>query len=260
MSDKCTDPEIGHLLARYEFGKLTPQEKKKFEKHLLECEACYKEYYSFLPVTETIKNNIEDFREAVRSREHFVMRVKDKIVAVVKNCIDNVNSMPRPARVIIPGFAAAVIVLMVYFFSSPGPLNDFSLIVNKSSEKSIVHPPESIKSKAYGDSISDSKLSSQAERDDFTESFMKKMFIKKNIERRALVFQWPYMPQADYYQCYLKRVKDEKIITSAKTLTDTLFMYPIESIPKNQTIQWNLDVYYKDGNKFLFTKEFKINF
>lgn len=259
MSDKCTNPDIGRLLARYEFGKVTPEEKKQLERHLLECEACYKEYYSFLPVTETIKNNMEEFREAAHSREHLITTLKKLISNAVKKCIDSITLLPRPARVLIPACTLAVVVI-VYFLSSQGQFNEFNVVVDKSTTTSLVHQPETIPSKAYGDSIAASKSGSDAKEDDLIDTFMKKMFIEKDTERRALIFRWPFVPHLNYYQCYLEVLKDKKTITPVETLTDTLFLYPIESIPKNQTMVWNLNVVYKDGKQYLFTKEFKINY
>jgi len=260
MSKKCTNPEIGRLLARYEFGKVTKEEKIRFEKHLLECEACYEDYYSFLPVTETIKNNIKDFQKAVKPQRGFIYTLRLKIITSIKHIIDNFSAMAKPVKVAIPAIFLVVIVLIGYFFSLSSRHQTFRLIVQKDSEELKLHPPENIESKAYGDSLLGSNFKDIAERTDYIDLFMKKMFIEKYNERRALIFRWPKVPNFDYYQHYLSNAKDQEVISPVKTLKDTLFMYPIENIPKNQTMVWNLIVCYKDGNKFIVTKKFKINY
>jgi len=260
MSKKCTNPEIGRLLARYEFGKVIKEEKIKFERHLLECEACYKEYYSFLPVTETIKNNIKDFQKAVRPKRHIIDILKNIISTAIREISDNVSTMPGPVKVAIPAIALIVIIIIGYFLGFPGHHNNVRLIVQKDSEEFLLHPPENIASKAYGDSLSSLKHGNIAEKDNYIESFVKKMFIEKFNERRALIFRWPQVKDIDYYQHYLSQARDQEVISPVETLTDTLFMYPIENIPKNQTMVWNLIVCYEDGNKFIVTKKFKINY
>ncbi len=260
MSKKCTNPEIGRLLARYEFGKVTKEEKIKFERHLLECEACYKEYYSFLPVTETIKNNIKDFQQAARLKRRLSDMLRNKIITVMKRISDKVSAVPGPVKVAIPAIALIVIFIIGYFLGFPGHYNNFRLIVQEDSEELLLHPPENIASKAYGDSLSGVKYGNIAEKDNYIELFMKRMFIEKYNERRALIFRWPQVKDINYYQHYLSQARDQEVISPVKTLTDTLFMYPIENIPKNQTIVWNLIVCYKDGNKFIVTKKFKINY
>jgi len=152
MSKKCTNPAVGRLLARYEFGKVTEQEKKAFEQHLLECEACYEELYSFAPLREIIKNNIKEFQKAARPRKSFASALINSIITARKNITDIFNNLPQTAKVAIPGIAVVIMVITVYFFSLRPQFDDFNLIVQKDSEDLILHPPDHIASKAYGDS------------------------------------------------------------------------------------------------------------
>lgn len=260
MSKKCTDPAVGRLLARYEFGKVTEEEKKAFEQHLLECEACYKEFYSFQPVTEIIKNNIHQFQKAAGSRKGFIFIIKENIVTAIKNVWDGYLSLPQPVKVAVPGIAVVLMVLIVYTLSFRPHFRNYELVVQTGSIQSVLHPPEHIESKAYGDSIGSADLNDISESKSIAELFRKKMYIEKNFERRALVFRWPRVSDIDHYEYHLSLVKNQKMISPVTTVQDTLFMYPIENIPKKQKIMWYLNVYLKNERKYTFTKKFTINY
>jgi hypothetical protein len=45
---------------------LSGDEKKRFEAHLLECDACFQEIYEFSPVVATIDKNMKRFRNATK--------------------------------------------------------------------------------------------------------------------------------------------------------------------------------------------------
>ncbi|MEJ2629129.1 MAG: hypothetical protein P8078_11285, partial [bacterium] len=227
---------------------------------LLECEACYEELYSFAPLREIIKNNIKEFQKAARPRKSFAGALINSIITALKNIADIFNNLPQTAKVAIPGMAVVIMVITVYFFSLRPQFDDFNLIVQKDSEDLILHPPDHIASKAYGDSATASGYNNLDEEGKMSELFRKNMYIEKNFERRALVFRWPRVSDIDHYRYYLSLIKNQKMISPVTTLQDTLFMYPIESIPKKQKMIWNLSVCLKDGKTYTFTKQFIINY
>lgn len=63
---KCTNPEIGQMIGRYEFDLLTPDEKALFEAHALECDACFQDLHSFSPAVKTMKKHVKLFRKAIQ--------------------------------------------------------------------------------------------------------------------------------------------------------------------------------------------------
>lgn len=56
---KCQDPKIGKLIMRYELNLVSDEEKRLFEAHLLDCDACYLELYSLSPAIKTMAANKE---------------------------------------------------------------------------------------------------------------------------------------------------------------------------------------------------------
>jgi tetratricopeptide (TPR) repeat protein len=48
----CIDPDTGELKGSFELGLLSPEEKRQFETHLLECDRCFQELYRSAPVAE----------------------------------------------------------------------------------------------------------------------------------------------------------------------------------------------------------------
>ncbi|MBN2103145.1 zf-HC2 domain-containing protein [bacterium] len=66
---KCIDPEIGKLIGLYELQQLSKKEIKKFEAHLLECEACFQKVYELLPTAEVLRKHRKEFQISVQSEK-----------------------------------------------------------------------------------------------------------------------------------------------------------------------------------------------
>ncbi|MEW6367286.1 MAG: CDC27 family protein [Acidobacteriota bacterium] len=62
---KCTNPEAGKLIGRYELGALDDALREEFVKHLLECEFCHNELLVMAPFTDVLR----EYREAVMRGE-----------------------------------------------------------------------------------------------------------------------------------------------------------------------------------------------
>lgn len=63
---KCTKPDIGKLITRYEFDLVSDDERRIFAGHLLECDACLEDLYSMSQVVGTMKENAEQFIAALK--------------------------------------------------------------------------------------------------------------------------------------------------------------------------------------------------
>jgi len=48
---KCHNPETGKLIAGFELGILTEQDRMSFEKHIMECQYCFQNLYRTAPIT-----------------------------------------------------------------------------------------------------------------------------------------------------------------------------------------------------------------
>jgi tetratricopeptide (TPR) repeat protein len=62
---KCTNPQIGRLITRYELGALDESEREAFVDHLIQCEYCHNEVYSMAP----FMSRLRECREAVQQGE-----------------------------------------------------------------------------------------------------------------------------------------------------------------------------------------------
>jgi hypothetical protein len=52
----CSEPAKGDLRASFELGVLSPEEKRQFEAHLLECDHCFEDLYRSAPVAELVRD------------------------------------------------------------------------------------------------------------------------------------------------------------------------------------------------------------
>ena len=52
---KCIDQKTGRLIVRYELNLLSPEEKEQFENHLLRCDSCFRDLYSFSPILDIMQ-------------------------------------------------------------------------------------------------------------------------------------------------------------------------------------------------------------
>jgi len=113
---KCINPEFGELITLYEFDKLSREDKRKFEAHLLSCDDCFQNYYELAPVIERIRENPAHFLPALTPKPWWI-RFKE--------------SLPRIRfefnwRYVIP--AAAAIVLFFLLIRPAAELSDLARI------------------------------------------------------------------------------------------------------------------------------------
>lgn len=52
---RCTNPQLGRLITRYELGALDESEREVFVDHLIQCEYCHNEVYSMAPFMSLLR-------------------------------------------------------------------------------------------------------------------------------------------------------------------------------------------------------------
>jgi len=115
---KCTNPDIGRLITRYEFEMLSDDEKRIFEAHLLECDYCFEDLYSMSQVLETMKKEPEVFigilEESIKQFEGVTLlgRLREKAINVIYSITSFVFSQLREHRAVAFGAAVSVVVLI----------------------------------------------------------------------------------------------------------------------------------------------------
>lgn len=67
IDDKCIDETAGTLLHAFELGLLSPEEKDRFETHLLSCNYCYAEVKKFMP-RSIMLGRAEDVKKALQEK------------------------------------------------------------------------------------------------------------------------------------------------------------------------------------------------
>ena len=101
----CT--EFESKLVAFVENQLTPGEHRKFEDHLKLCSICQKEYASIEKLYE-ILNKDEVKLPAPEFFESLKMKVRRKII------IPRRSYVPRIIKIMVPAFAAAVLLLILY--------------------------------------------------------------------------------------------------------------------------------------------------
>lgn len=61
----CTDKKTGKLIARYEFGLLSNEEKNRFEMHVLHCDSCMRDLYLFAPALSLLRKESAVVKSAI---------------------------------------------------------------------------------------------------------------------------------------------------------------------------------------------------
>ncbi|TAL70488.1 MAG: hypothetical protein EPN82_02435 [Bacteroidetes bacterium] len=73
---ECTNPDMEKLIARYEFGLLSDDERRAFEAHILECDKCFGDLYSMSGVFDTMKDNSKELisllEKSINEKKSFV--------------------------------------------------------------------------------------------------------------------------------------------------------------------------------------------
>ena len=135
----CTNPEIGKLIGRYEFGLLSDEEKKRFALHLMECDDCFEELYSLTPAVNAMRDNPELYLAELKEKKSFSSKLKE----IWDNTVETFGAVfrprPRLVRIAVPVVATAALafVLITTFVDRPGDYARLAVI-----EKDFYRPLE----------------------------------------------------------------------------------------------------------------------
>ncbi len=126
---KCTNEETGQLISLYEFGQISEEQKKLFETHLLECDACFQNFHNLSPVVERMRENPEFFRSALEESEQlsFLGGIKNWLSKAVSSGGEYLVPVPAWGKAAVP--AGIVIAVLLLFIMQPSmPLSDLARI------------------------------------------------------------------------------------------------------------------------------------
>ncbi len=112
---ECIDPTIGSLIALYEFGQLTEEQRKAFESHLLNCDACFQSVYEMMPAIQEMRMHAEIFLPVLSGKKKpavgaILARIRGGVLTGIKKVI---APWPRPVRIAAALGAIAIILLII---------------------------------------------------------------------------------------------------------------------------------------------------
>lgn len=119
---QCTDPSLGFLLSAYELGGLSTEDEERFEQHLETCKHCRAELDAMIPILAKIAASQTQLVEQLRAKgidydlelsQYRRLEVPSAPAIHKHRRVPEMHS--RRARLLWPGFAAAVFVMMFTF-------------------------------------------------------------------------------------------------------------------------------------------------
>lgn len=246
---KCTNPDVGRMLGLYEFGRLSPIEKEKFENHLLECDFCYQELYDFSPAVKTIRKNIKEFKKAARIEKTTLWQVIDYFLAP-----------PKPVRL---AFAAAILFIMaVVSYKIFGPRHEALMTTesignNKPTHQGkphrlIPHEPEEMESKASIDTLHSPGAGKDTMDADIEKKLAQSMRVR--IQNGYAFFSWDKIIGAKAYCIDMIINGQAHNLTPPEGIKDTCFSYDLKNIKPHDTDKWRLSVTLENGEKLIAQK------
>ena len=258
---QCINPETGYMMGRYEFNLLTPEEKVKFEIHLLECDVCYQEFYEFSSIIETIKENIGEFREAVAKKNiisnAMVQTGLYRLIVSARKYFFNFKILPRRVQWIIPIAATAVIVIgVIHLFLSESK----HLIKEKTPTRIVSQEPEEMPLKGLTDQYTPFDSAGQViEKSEVEEKLSKGMTVQMDAYKNNLVFSWPSIVNVRCIRIRIIGRRKEEPVFMSDEIEGTLFKCPIEKFKRGVPYLWVLSGMTVDGWHFEVKKEFLVD-
>lgn len=259
---KCTNPEIGQMIGRYEFNLLDPAEKDAFESHLIKCDACFQDLYEFSPVARIIKENKKEFSKAVTDNECLANRILAstmKIIHIIKDQVKKIlSSLPGSLRPAIPALAAVIVLIIITLVAKnsykPDDFANISDIDNNinhnESQNVTLHDPEEMETKGSTDIASTldtvNKKLSVPDMIRISES----MQAVQDQYNERIIFSWVAVDSIKYYHIELINNEKHIRITPAQGITDNHFSYRLKDFDKNLSYSWEISGEMINGKKF----------
>jgi hypothetical protein len=125
VMSECLDPQIGQMIARYEFGLLSDAEKQSFENHLFMCDFCFCEIYDFTLPREIFLANKNEFRQTMESNVSIVKSLRSGMRLVLNSIANTIRALTLTKKMGRPLFVAqfAVVLLFIVFSMVKAPSN-----------------------------------------------------------------------------------------------------------------------------------------
>ncbi|MFQ5486728.1 MAG: zf-HC2 domain-containing protein [Desulfobacterales bacterium] len=124
---KCIDSRLGEMIWQYQLGKLSADERNRFEAHLLECDCCFQEAYAMHAVVERFRENPQPFLKEL-SRPA-APNLKGRLESMLDDVIAATTALPKMLRFAFgSAVAVAVIILAFILIQTPAQLSDLARI------------------------------------------------------------------------------------------------------------------------------------
>lgn len=133
---KCMNPEMNELVSMYQCNLLSEEEKLKAEAHILDCPACFKEFYQFNSVVEALEAKPEKFVAELAAGETFVERA----IGSIKNQVDSlkimvssafsalINWWKRPGIKILAPAIGVALLLIIFLLPTRSQYSDLAIL------------------------------------------------------------------------------------------------------------------------------------
>lgn len=244
MKKECTNPEIGRMIALYEFDRLSPEDKEKFEAHLLECDVCFQDLYEFSPAVEVMQENIKEFRKAVEVKKTIRERIHEKVFSFFQEVWPFygklVKKKPGRKRGLIPVLVGAMIVVLMILIFKPRFLYPPISKDKSKPQRIVIHEPEEMESKATMEKMSE------------------QINVQLSEDKEKIVIVWNKVAGAQFYHVYLIENGMERQLTPETGLRETSLSFPAKEIKFNTNYVLKISYKRKDGARIHLTKEFML--
>jgi len=261
----CTNPELGNLIALYEFEKLSQEDRDLFEEHLLECDACYQDLYEFSPAVETIKENIKAFRRAVAQERSILQRLSEKLAIISQAARqlfwEPLQDLPKFLRPAIPVLVTAMVVFLIVQIAKVDkePANiaiDKPTVQQSEGQRIVLHEPQEMEAK--GSSEIKGGLDSGAQ--DLSPSYFEtklaeSMKAAKSQDSQGIIFSWLQTDSIKVVNVYLIGAGKRVQITPAEGIKGNHFSYPAKELDRAISYSWELTGKLVDGKTFRTQKK-----
>jgi len=250
---KCKNTAIAIMMGRYEFDLLTPEEKKEFEDHLLNCDYCFRELYEFSPAVKTMNENLSQFRKAVTAKFSFYEKVKSYLPKFI----------PEPVKPAIPAIglviAAIIFVSIIWTVVKPSLIRNQQLTSNSQPAKIVLQDGEEMAHKGDMEkfTVVDSalvKLPEPATMKRLNQS----MEIRPSVTGDSLIFCWRKFDDVKSYHISLINKNVTVFLTPAQGISDSIFVYAKKNLNLAQIINWELKAVLFNGSHFKTQKKFQL--
>ncbi len=246
----CTNPELGNLIALYEFDKLSQEDRDLFEEHLLECDACYQDLYEFSPAVETMKENIKAFRKAVAPERSILQWLLERSAIISQAARrlfwEPLQPLPQFLRPAIPVLVMAVVVFFIVQIAKVDnePANlaiDKPTVQQSEGQRIVLHEPEVMEAK--GSSEIKSGLDGGVQdlsTSHFETKLAESMKAMKSQDNERIIFSWLQTDSIKVVNIYLIGAGKRVQITPMEGIKGNQFSYPAKELDKATTYTWEL--------------------